>query len=133
MIVQIISPGMISTSGLVARTFGAMFLDQDVAEQAAEEAVEDDGLGKGKAEPHQALELAAQLGLAGDGLDHRAEDEADAGTGAGSAQADAERQRDRLARADDGLVGEYEKTAEHAGSLLCLVLRLDGRADVDGG
>src|SRR5262245_327053 len=125
MIVQIISPGMISTSGLVARTFGAMFLDQDVAEQAAEEAVEHDGLGEGEAEPHQALELAAQLRLAGDGLDHRAEDEADARAGAGGAEADAERQRDRLAGVDDvARRCGYEKTAEHAGSLLCLVLRL---------
>ena len=82
-----------------------MFLDQDVAEQAAEEAVEDDGLGEREAEPHQALELAAQLGLAGDGLDHRAEDVADAGAGAGRAEADAERERDRLAGADDGRLG----------------------------
>src|SRR5262249_23286147 len=101
MIVQIISPGMIWTSGFVPSRFGLMFLDQDVAEQAAEEAVEDDGLGGGEAEPHEALELAAQLGLAGDGLDHRAEDDADARAGAGGAEADAERQRDRLAGVDD--------------------------------
>ena len=38
-----------------------------------------------------------QLGLAGDGLDHRAEDVADADAGAERAEADAERERDRLA------------------------------------
>src|SRR5215468_3531379 len=118
MIVQIISPGMIWTSGFVARRFAPMCLHQDVAEQTAEEAVEDDGLGEGEAEPHQALELAAQLGLAGDRRDHRAEDEPDAGAGAGGAEADAERQRDRLAGVDDRGVlhggGDERHESEHA-------------------
>ena len=72
-------------------------LDQDVGEQAADEAVEDDRLGEGEAEPLDALELAPELGLAGDGLDHRAEDVADADAGAERAEADTERERDRLA------------------------------------
>src|SRR5439155_15253531 len=84
--------------------------------QAAEEAIEDDGLGEREAEPHQALELAAQLGLAGDGLDHRAEDVADAGARARGAGTDAERERDRLAGVHDRRVldrGGYQET-EHA-------------------
>ena len=72
-------------------------LDQDVREDRAEEAVEHDRLGEGEAEPLDALQLAAQLGLAGDRLDHRAEDVADADAGAERAEADAQRERDRLA------------------------------------
>src|SRR5690242_19657853 len=75
--------------------------DQDVPEQAAEEAVEPDGLGERKPQPHQTLELAAELGLPGDGLDHRAEDVADAGTCTRRAGADAEREGDCLAGVDD--------------------------------
>ena len=108
--------------------------DQDVAEQSAEEAVEHDGLGEREPEPHQALELAAQLGLPGDRLDHRAEDVADAGAGAGRAEADAERERDRLAGADDGRLGRgsYEKKLLSMREF-SLVFGLDRRADVDGG
>src|SRR5215467_12132451 len=75
--------------------------DQDVGEQAADQAVEHDGLGEREAEPLDALELAAQLGLPGDGLDHRAEDVPDADTGAEGAEPDAEREGDRLARVGD--------------------------------
>src|SRR5581483_5091916 len=74
-------------------------LDEHVAEQAADEAVEDDGLGQREAQPLDPLQLAAQLGLARDRLDHRAEDDADAG--AERAEADAERERDRLAGVGD--------------------------------
>src|SRR6185437_262249 len=71
-------------------------LDQDVREDRAKQAVEDDRLGECEAEPLDALQLAAQLGLAGDRLDHRGEDVADADTGAESAEADAHRKADRL-------------------------------------
>src|SRR5580700_6236095 len=81
-----------------------MRLDEDVAEQTAEEAVEHDRLGQGEAEPHQPLELSAELGLAGDRLDHGAEDVADAGAGAGGAEADAGRERDRLTGVNDPLL-----------------------------
>ena len=72
-------------------------LDQDVREDRAEQAVEHDGLGEGEAEPLDALQLAAQLGLAGDRLDHRAEDVADADAGAERAETDTESEADRLA------------------------------------
>ena len=42
-------------------------------------------------------ELATELGLACDGLDHRGEDVADADAGAEGAETDAEREADRLA------------------------------------
>ena len=77
------------------------------------QAVEDDRLGEREAEPHDPLELAAQLGLAGDRLDHRAEDVADADAGAERAEADAEREGDRLAGVDDvaGCGDEQEQLA----------------------
>ena len=85
-------------------------LDEDVREDRAEQAVEHDRLGEGEAEPLDALQLAAQLGLAGDRLDHRAEDVADADAGAERAETDAEREADRLAGLGDvgGRCGEDE-------------------------
>src|SRR5256885_17179224 len=71
-------------------------LNEDVREDRAEQAVEDDGLGHREAEPLDALELAAELGLACDRLDHRAEDVADADAGAERTEADAEREPDCL-------------------------------------
>src|SRR3954454_4634055 len=71
-------------------------LDQDVGEQAADQAVEDDGLGEGEPEPHDPLQLAAQLGLARDRLDHRAEDVPDAAASPEGAEAAAERERDAV-------------------------------------
>src|SRR5213595_3364682 len=98
MIVQTIRPGTTlmrpddATSVVIAAS------DQDVGEQAADQAVEDDRLGEGEAEPHDPLQLAAQLRLARDRLDHRAEDVADADAGVERTEADAERERDRLPR-----------------------------------
>src|SRR5688572_2266813 len=131
-------PGETSMSGLAATGIVASpraALDQDEGEQAADETVEDDCLGERETEPLDALELAAELGLARDGLDHRAEDVADADAGTERAEADAERERDRLAGIDAVLRGGDEHCSEtHAGSSLGLVvLGLDGRADVDGG
>ena len=67
-----------------------------------------------------ALKLAAQLGLAGDRLDHRAEDVADADAGAERAEADAERERDRLAGLDDGvsLTATSRLSTSHCASVL---------------
>ena len=76
----------------------AASLDEHVAEQAADETVEDDGLGEGEAEPLDALELAAQLGLPRDRLDHRAEDVADTDAGAERAEADRRRRLDDTRR-----------------------------------
>ena len=46
------------------------------------------------------VQLTAELGLARDRLDHRAEDVADADAGPERAEADAESERDRLAGVD---------------------------------
>src|SRR2546430_15408374 len=87
-------------------------------------------LGEREAEPLEALQLAAQLGLTGDRLDHRAEDVADADAGAERAEADTERKADRLAGVDDrGVRYGSSKQIEHPFSL---VFGLDRRADIDG-
>src|SRR5881409_2375261 len=70
------------------------FLDEHVPEQAADQAVEHDRLGEREAEPLDALQLTAELGLARDRLDHRAEDVADADSGAERAEAYAEGETD---------------------------------------
>src|SRR5436190_22541649 len=94
MIVQIISPGVTLISALAPRS--SIGLDEDEGEDRAEQAVEHDGLGQREAEPLDALELAAELGLAGDGLDHRAEDVPDADAGTECAETDAHGEADRL-------------------------------------
>src|SRR5437764_4709862 len=104
-------------------------LNEDVREDRAEQAVEDDGLGQREAEPLDALELAAKLRLTCDRLDHRAEDVADADAGTERAEADAEREADRLA----GLCNVTRRGSEKRGHGSLLVCWLDRRADVDGG
>jgi hypothetical protein len=79
-----------------ARDGDQHLLDEHEAEEAADEAVEDDGLGEGEAEPHDPLQLAAQLGLAGDRLDHRGEDRADADAGAQRAETHPDAEAERL-------------------------------------
>src|SRR4051794_23351169 len=110
MIVQIISPGVTEMSGFAASTG----LHQDVGEDRAEQAVEHDRLSQGEAEPLDARQLAAQLGLAGHRLDHRAEDVADADAGAEGAEADAEREADRLAGVADVAGHGREDGVEHS-------------------
>src|SRR4051812_47776422 len=88
--------------------------DEDVREDRAEQAVEHDGLGEREAQPLDALQLAAQLGLAGDRLDHRAEDVADADAGAERAEADAEREADGLPGLRDVAGGGGEDVTEHS-------------------
>src|SRR5215210_5841785 len=92
-------------------------LDEHVGQKAAEQAVEDDGLGEREPEPLDPLQLAAELGLPRDGLDHRAEDVADADAGSERAEADAERERDRLAGVR-GIVRLREQRHENGHSLL---------------
>src|SRR6266576_1081056 len=90
--------------------------DEHVREQTADEAVEDDGLRQREAEPLDSLQLTAKLGLARDGLDHRAEDVPDADPGTERAEADAERERDRLPGVGAVRGGcEVEERGQHVG------------------
>src|SRR4051794_28199700 len=100
MSVQIISP----TLGLTrkdppplsaARTV-VIGLEEE-GDQARHEAVEEARLGEGEAEPLDARDLVAHLGLAGDRLDDLAEDDADADTGAHGTETTTDAEGDRLA------------------------------------
>src|SRR5680860_1810870 len=66
---------------------------EEEGDQAEDERVEDDRLGEGEAEPLDARDLLAHLGLPGDRLDHLAEDVADAGADRAQPGADAEGDR----------------------------------------
>src|SRR6476659_7590663 len=87
--------------------------DEDVGEQAADEAVEDDRLGEGEAEPLDARELTAELRLAGDRLDHGREDVADPDAGAERTEADTEREADRLPGLGHVARGSGENCCNH--------------------
>src|SRR5680860_256273 len=69
---------------------------EEEGDQAEDERVEDDRLGEGEAEPLDARDLLAHLGLAGDRLDHLAEDVAHPDARTDGAKAGADAQRDRL-------------------------------------
>src|SRR6266516_3450835 len=110
MIVQIIRPGVTWISGFDA----SIGLDQDVGEDRAEQAVEHDRLGQGEAQPLNALQLTAELRLAGDGLDHRAEDVPDTDAGTERAETDAEGEADGLPGVRDRRVRSgARKQVEH--------------------
>src|SRR5215207_6591566 len=70
---------------------------QEEGQQAGDEAVEHAGLGEREAQPLDRRDLVAHLGLAGDRLDHLAEDVADADAGARGTEAAADAECDRLA------------------------------------
>jgi hypothetical protein len=69
---------------------------EEERDQAEDERVEDDRLGEGEAEPLDARDLLAHLGLAGDRLDHLAEDVAHADAGADRAEPGAHAEGDGL-------------------------------------
>src|SRR5215204_1118970 len=71
-------------------------ISEEEGDQAEDERVEDDRLGEGEAEPLDARDLLAHLGLAGDRLDHLAEDVADADARTDRAEAGADAEGDRL-------------------------------------
>src|SRR5215469_12834350 len=102
-------------------------MDEYVREDRSEQAVEHDRLGERETEPLDALELAAQLGLAGDRLDHRAEDDPDADTGAGRAEPDSEGEADRLAGIRDVAGRCGEDVADHFRFLLSAPARSPSR------
>src|SRR5690349_10033175 len=99
--VQIISPTFGLTRKLPpvssAANWAVIALLQEEGDQARHEAVEEAGLREGEAQPLDGRDLVAHLRLAGDGLDHLAEDDADADAGAHGAETTADAQGDRLA------------------------------------
>ena len=103
--------------------------------QARHEAVEEARLGEREAEPLDAGDLVAHLGLAGDRLDDLAEDDADADAGAHGAEAAAHAEGDRLARVRAVVGGgedEGEERLRALRGLLWLVGLGDRAAEVDG-
>ena len=80
---------------------------EEEGDEARHQAVEEARLGEREAEPLDAGDLVAHLGLAGDRLDHLAEDDADADAGADGAEAAADAEGDRLARVS-AVVGRRE-------------------------
>src|SRR5439155_26588139 len=102
---------------------------EDVGERAAGQCGEGDGFGKREAQSLDPGQLAAELELTRDGLDHRAGDVADPDAGADRAEPDADSEGDRLAEISETRVGGCcEKNAQDAS----LVFRFDCHADVDG-
>ena len=71
---------------------------------------------RAKPEPLDARELGAELGLAGDRLDHRAEDVADADAGADRAETDADAEGDGLAGVGDVPVVAAKERGQDASS-----------------
>src|SRR3954453_6285250 len=99
--VQIITPAPGWTRKLppAAMTFSPpMRLGEEEGDQAEDERVEHDRLGEREAQPLDRRDLVAHLGLAGDRLDHLAEDVADADARADRAESGADAQGDRLDR-----------------------------------
>src|ERR671939_2169456 len=104
--VQIISPRLGLTRKLpppllLAASRVVIDLEEE-RDQAEDERVEDDRLGQREAEPLDARDLLAHLRLAGDRLDHLAEDVADADARADGAEPGADAESDGLA----GLTGD---------------------------
>src|SRR5580692_9343789 len=83
---------------------------QEEGDEPADEAVEEARLGEREAEPLVALNLGAQLGLAGLGLDRGVEHRTNAGASTGRAAAGTDAERDRptgvLALLDDRFHGQ---------------------------
>src|SRR4051812_32414946 len=139
--VQIISP----TSGVTrklppdssAAISGFIALLQEEGDQARHQAVEEAGLGKGETQPLDGRDLVAHLRLAGDGLDHLAEDDADADAGADGAEAATNTEGDRLAgvlAVFSGSEDEGQERAQQVNHGWSLLVGLGDRAaDVDRG
>src|SRR5215208_5411641 len=116
-----------SVTASVAAKTKFMALGEEERDQAEDEGVEHDRLGQGEAEPLDARDLVAHLGLTRDRLDHLAEDVADADARADGAEAGTDAERDGLAGlAPDRLVlgdrgGQRGDDGEVHSRLLCFV------------
>src|SRR5215216_7517388 len=79
---------------------------EEERDQAEDERVEGNGLRQREPEPADRLQLVLHLGLAGDGLDLLAEDDADAHTGPDGSEPGPDAERDRLAGIGDPGIGD---------------------------
>src|SRR4051794_24157812 len=137
--VQIISPTFGLTRKLPpessAAIRGAIVLEEE-GDQARHEPVEEAGLGEGEAQPLDGRDLVAHLRLAGDRLDHLAEDDADAHAGAHGAEAAADTEGDRAASSLAILRRGEDEAENEAGEVhfaeLLLVGFGDRAAEIDG-
>src|SRR5918998_1388134 len=128
-------PASVAKTSVVVRVWSIGLLEEE-RDEARDQPVEEARLGEREAEPLDARDLVAHLGLPGHGVDHLAEDDADADAGAHGAEAAANTERDRLARVRAVLGGgedEGEEGCEHWRCLLVgLVVLGDRAAEVDG-
>src|SRR5918997_2561208 len=110
-------PASVAKTSVLVRVASIGLLEEE-RDEARDEAVEEARLGECEAEPLDAGDLVAHLGLARHGLDDLAEDDADADAGAHGAEAAAHAEGDRLARVRAGFsLGEDrgEESCEHLG------------------
>src|SRR6201987_2548560 len=87
---------------------------EHVGQKAGDQAVEEHSLGEGESQPLDTGDLVAHLGLAGDGLDHLAEDDADADAGTDRAETTA--YRDPEPGRDPGGRGDGKVQKKHRGA-----------------
>ena len=102
-------------NGMCAASAGIVGLEEE-GDEPADEAVEEAGLGEREAEPLVTLDVGAQLGLTGLGLDRGAEHGADAGTGTRGAASGARAERNRatgVLRIRDARRRERDHGVEH--------------------
>src|SRR5215208_2058016 len=126
--VQTISPTLgltrklppLSSSAWAKMTVERVIGLEEEGDQARHEAVEEARLGEREAEPLDAGDLVAHLGLARHRLDDLAEDDADAHAGADGAEAAAHAEGDRLAGVGPGVrLGEDgDKQGKHGFSFV---------------
>ena len=106
---------------------------EDVGEQAGDEAVEEHGLGEREAQPLDAGDLVAHLGLAGDRLDHLAEDDADADARADRAETAADRDPEARPSIPERRREREDVCKDNIRELLVVLVVSGGAGDVDRG
>src|SRR5919106_2478373 len=99
----------------------AKSISEEEGDEAEDERVERNCLDQREAEPLDAGDLLAHLGLARDRLDHAREEEPEPDAGADRPQSGADAERDRLQTVVGDawrLLGDWQQQVEHVNSLL---------------
>src|SRR3954454_285990 len=115
-----------------AVTSAPIGLREEERDQAEDERVEHDRLGEREAQPLDRRDLVAHLGLAGDRLDHLAEDVADPDPGADGPESGADAEGDRLDLLAAALGDDIECCSRETHGFLLVSGLGDGAAEVDG-